>query len=180
MIKQVDKKLGTKSWNLLERFCLIHYGIAMFKRKLYDLIPTPLKCIKDTYNHGWMLFIPYFHNLVLHESLCICVGKGSFFPLLLCRISCNKINQNMRKSKHNKVNNNNINQNIKITYIDCEVVTYTTIRFTSISKNMKLYSNKLVVPIMSCYYLEGKSFPWFNTKGIIFWDFLLCWWVKFG
>jgi hypothetical protein len=97
-----------------------------------------------------MLLIPYFHNLVLYELLCFCVRKGSFFPLLLCRISCNKIDQNMKKSKHNKVNNNNINQNIEITYIDYEVVTYTTIRFTSISKNMKLYSNNLVAPIMSC------------------------------
>jgi hypothetical protein len=40
-----------------------------------------LKILKlDNYNHGWMLFIPYFHNLILHELLCFCVGKGSFFP----------------------------------------------------------------------------------------------------
>ncbi len=132
MIKQVDKKLGIKSWNLLQRFCLTHYGIAMLKRKFHDLIPTPLNALKTITIMDECCSDLIFTTWSCMNYCVFCVGKGYFFPF--CYVEYGNTTKSIKTWRNNKVDNNNINQNIRIAYIDYEVVTYTITKFTSISK----------------------------------------------
>jgi len=65
------------------------------------------------------------HTLLSQRSCMNCKSlmMESFLSLQVCIESHNKIHQNMKRTKQNKIKNNNINQSIKI-IISYDAITY--------------------------------------------------------